>query len=56
MSWRDELQYWPRPAIPQISEIIAICGHEMHDMLRGIISPRAALRKAQSRAEAALKT
>ena len=55
MSLRDELQYWPRPPIPQIAEIIEICGQELHDMLRGIISPRDALRRAQSRAEDALK-
>ena len=55
MSWRDELQFWPRPAIPQISGIIAICGHEMHDMLRGIITPQEALRRAQSRAAEALR-
>lgn len=51
MSWRDELQFWPRPPIPEISEIITICGQEMHEMLRGIISPRDALARAQSRAE-----
>ena len=56
MSLRDELQYWPRPPIPQIAEIIEICGQEMHDMLRGVTAPRAALRRAQSRAEDALKT
>ncbi len=55
MSWRDELQFWPRPPIPQISEIITICGQELHDMLRGIISPRAALKRAQSRAETIMK-
>lgn len=55
MSLRDELQYWPRPPIPQIAEIIEICGQELHDMLRGILSPRDALRRAQSRAEDALK-
>lgn len=55
MSLRDELQYWPRPPIPQISQIIEICGQELHDMLRGIVSPRDALRRAQSRAEDALK-
>ncbi len=55
MSWRDELQYWPRPPIPQISEVISICGQEMHDMLRGIISPQGALQKAQQRAEHILK-
>lgn len=55
MSWRDELQYWPRPPVPQISDIIVICGEEMHDMLRGITSPRDALKKAQSRAEEAMR-
>jgi multiple sugar transport system substrate-binding protein len=55
MSWRDELQFWPRPPIPQIGEIIRICGHEMHDMLRGVITPREALTRAQSGAERAMK-
>jgi multiple sugar transport system substrate-binding protein len=54
MAWRDELQFWPRPPIPQISEIIQICGEEFHDMLRGIVSPRGALIRAQERAENAL--
>jgi len=51
MSWRDELQFWPRPPIPEISDIIRICGHELHDMLRGIVTPREALARAQARAE-----
>lgn len=55
MSWRDELQFWPRPPVPEISEIIQICGEEFHDMLRGIIPPREALRRAQSRADALIK-
>lgn len=55
MSWRDELQFWPRPPVPQIARIIQICGEDFHDMLRGLIAPRAALRKAQERAEAALQ-
>ena len=55
MSLRDELQYWPRPPIPEIAAIIEICGQEIHDMLRGIITPRIALQRAQSRAEDALK-
>jgi multiple sugar transport system substrate-binding protein len=54
MSWRDELQFWPRPPVPQVSALIHICGEEMHDMLRGIIPPREALRRAQTRAEAAM--
>ena len=55
MSWRDELQFWPRPPIPQISEIVQICGQEFHDMLRGVASPPDALTRAQSRAEDALR-
>ncbi|SMY10253.1 putative ABC transporter-binding protein precursor [Flavimaricola marinus] len=54
MSWRDELQFWPRPPIPEINEVIQICGEEFHDMLRGIISPQDALRRAQERADATL--
>ena len=56
MSWRDELQFWPRPPTPQISGIIQICGEELHSMLRGLCSPREALRKAQSWAEALVTT
>ena len=52
MSWRDELQFWPRPPIPEISSIIRICGEEFHDMLRGLQTPRKTLRAAQSRADA----
>lgn len=55
MSWRDELQFWPRPPIPEISDIIQICGHELHDMLRGIVSPKQALSRAQTRAEEAMR-
>jgi multiple sugar transport system substrate-binding protein len=55
MSWRDELQFWPRPPIPQISNIVQICGQEFHDMLRGVIRPQQALARAQSRAEDALR-
>ena len=52
MSWHDELQFWPRPPVPEITDIIQICGEEFHDMLRGIATPREALRQAQARAEA----
>jgi multiple sugar transport system substrate-binding protein len=52
MSWRDELQFWPRPPAPQISGLIQICGEELHAMLRGLCTPREALRKAQVRADA----
>jgi multiple sugar transport system substrate-binding protein len=55
MSWRDELQFWPRPPIPAIGRIIQICGEELHDMLRGIIPPKTALQNAQKRAEQAMR-
>jgi multiple sugar transport system substrate-binding protein len=55
MSWRDELQFWPRPPIPQISDIIRLCGLELHDMLRGIVTPRVALARVQARAEDILR-
>ena len=55
MSLRDELQFWPRPPIPQISALIEICGQEIHDMLRGIVSPREALSRAQRWAEDVLR-
>lgn len=56
MSWRDELQFWPRPPIPEISEIIGICGELIHDMLRGQTTAREALAAIQERSEAALRT
>ncbi len=55
MSWRDELQFWPRPPVPEIAEIIQICGEEFHDMLRGLTTPREALGRAQTRADALMK-
>ncbi len=55
MSWRDELQFWPRPPVPEISDIIQICGEEFHDMLRGIVTPKDALRRAQDKADALIR-
>ncbi|NPD17822.1 extracellular solute-binding protein [Rhodophyticola sp. DY48A3-103] len=51
MSWRDELQFWPRPPVPRINELIALCGHELHDMLRGVTKPRDTLARLQRGAE-----
>lgn len=55
MSWRDELQFWPRPPVPQIGAIIQICGEEIHDMLRGVCTVSEALNRAQERAERAMQ-
>ena len=51
MAWRDELQFWPRPPVPEINDVIQICGEEFHDMLRGIVTPREAVCRAQGRAD-----
>ncbi len=55
MSWRDELQFWPRPPVPEINDIIRVCGEEFHDMLRGLATPRETLRRAQERADALIR-
>ena len=51
MSWQEELQYWPRPPIPQISKVINVCGEVFHNMLRGITTPKRAVIEAQNRAD-----
>lgn len=55
MSWHDELQFWPRPPVPQINQLIAICGTELHDMLRGVSPPRETLARVQTRAEQVMR-
>ena len=50
------LQMWPRPPVPEITDIIAIAGEEMHDMLLGAKSVEAALAAAQNRADALMRT
>lgn len=49
------LQMWPRPPVPEITEIIAIAGEEMHDMLLGAKSVETALAAAQNRADALMR-
>lgn len=45
------LQFWPRPPVPEIADVITICGEEIHDMCRGLKSPQEALTAAQNRAD-----
>ena len=45
------LQYWPRPPVPEITDLIAVIGEEIHDMLQGTHSVEKALRNAQNRAD-----
>ena len=49
------LQMWPRPPVPEISNIIAIVGEEMHDMLVGVKSIDEALMNSQNRADALMR-
>jgi multiple sugar transport system substrate-binding protein len=49
------LQMWPRPPIPEISDIIAIIGEEMHDMLVGAKSVDVALSNSQNRVDAIMR-
>lgn len=49
------LQCWPRPPIPEISEIIDVVGDEMHAMLRGAKSADDALMSAQAAVDALMR-
>jgi multiple sugar transport system substrate-binding protein len=52
---RGLMRMWPRPPIPEISEIIAIAGEEIHDMLSGTKSITEALGRAQNRVDALMR-
>ena len=56
MARTGTLQYWPRPPVPEITELISIIGGEMHDMLQGVLSVRQALRNAQDRADRLMRS
>jgi multiple sugar transport system substrate-binding protein len=55
MARKGCLQIWPRPPVPEISEIIAIVGEEMHAMLRCQKSIDDALVAAQNRSDALMR-
>jgi multiple sugar transport system substrate-binding protein len=50
------LRMWPRPPIPGISDIIAIAGEEIHDLLANRASVNDALARAQNRADRLMKS
>lgn len=50
------LQMWPRPPVPEITDIIAIVGEEMHDALRGDKSVADALVNSQNRADVLMRS
>src|ERR1700722_12338104 len=49
------VRMWPRPPVPGISEIIAIAGQEIHNLLAGQKSIGAALHDAQNRSDAVMR-
>ena len=46
---------WPRPPAPNIAEVIAIAGEEIHDLLSGSKNVERALSDAQNRADRAMQ-
>ena len=50
------LRMWPRPPIPGISDIIAIAGEEIHDLLAGRKLVADALTRAQNRADTLMRS
>jgi multiple sugar transport system substrate-binding protein len=49
------LQMWPRPPIPELAQVVAILGEEVHDMLSGEKPVREALAAAQNRVDALMR-
>jgi multiple sugar transport system substrate-binding protein len=47
---------WPRPPAPNIAEVIAIAGEEIHDLLSGSKSVDRALHDAQNRADRLMRS
>ena len=48
MERRGEVQIWPRPPVPEFSDMLGIIGNEIHSMLQGELSIPDALGNAQS--------
>jgi multiple sugar transport system substrate-binding protein len=55
MASRGLLKMWPRPPTPDIVDIIAIAGQEIHDALSGLKPIPVALKRAQNRADAIMR-
>jgi multiple sugar transport system substrate-binding protein len=49
------VQYWPRPPIPELQEIVSILGHEIFSMLHGQTSIKDALTTVQNRCDALMR-
>ena len=55
MARQGYLQMWPRPPVPEITELVAIAGDELHDVLRKMKSIDQALANAQNRADTLMR-
>lgn len=55
MERRGEIQLWPRPPVPEFSDILYVLGEEIHDMLGGRVTAAAALSSAQNRVDAVMR-
>ena len=51
MEQRGELKMWPRPPIPEFSDIVRILGTEIHDMLNRDVTIDTALANAQNKVD-----
>lgn len=55
MDRRGELQTWPRPPIPEFSDVLAVLGDEIHAMLHRTVSVKEALARSQARIDAIMR-
>ncbi|MBK5933571.1 carbohydrate ABC transporter substrate-binding protein (CUT1 family) [Rhodovulum imhoffii] len=55
MERRGELQTWPRPPIPEFSDLLSVLGVEIHMMLQGVLTVEQALSNAQNRIDALMR-
>lgn len=55
MERRGELQTWPRPPIPEFSDLLNILGDEIHMMLQRVLTVKQALSQSQNRIDAVMR-
>ena len=55
MERRGEVQIWPRPPIPEFSDMLGIIGDEIHAMLRKDVSVSTALANAQGKIDGLMR-
>ena len=55
MERRGELQTWPRPPVPEFSDLLAVLGDEIHMMLQRARSVTEALANSQNRIDALMR-